>query len=39
MFRTIRQRDVAADGSRRIPSALQMAPTAVGGYSGTKRRT
>jgi hypothetical protein len=28
----IRQQAVAADGSRRILSALKMAPTAVGGY-------
>jgi len=32
ILRTIRQQDVAADGSRRILLALKMAPTAVGGY-------
>jgi hypothetical protein len=36
MLRTIRQQAVAAGGSRRILSALKMAPTAVGGYSGVK---
>ena len=32
MLRTIRQQDVAADGSRRILPAPRLAPTAVGGY-------
>jgi len=36
MLRTIRQQDVAADGSRRILSAPRMAPTTVGGYWGVK---
>jgi hypothetical protein len=33
---TFRRQAVAADGSRRILSALKMAPTAVGGYWGMK---
>ena len=37
MLRTIRQQNVAADVSRRIPTALKMAPTDVGGYYRTQR--
>ena len=36
MPRTIRQQCGAADGSRRIPPALKMAPASVGGYMNLK---
>ena len=35
-LRTIRRQGVAADGSRRILGAANLAPTAVGGYAGMK---
>jgi hypothetical protein len=37
MLCLIRKPNAAADVSRRIPSALKMAPTDVGGYSEMKR--